>query len=118
MRHRRVDPAAPPWRAGDHRRQRRYLEQASSTSRSGKPGYAWLDTGTHDSLLDAASSSPRCRSARAPQVACPEEIAYRNGWIDAAELQQLAKPLVKNGYGQYLLSLLKQLPMQVIPTTS
>jgi glucose-1-phosphate thymidylyltransferase len=70
-------------------------------------GYAWLDTGTHDSLLEAASFIATLQKRQGLQVACPEEIAYRQGWIDAATLQRLASPLSKNGYGQYLLNLLK-----------
>ena len=69
-------------------------------------GYAWLDTGTHDSLLEAASFIATLQKRQGLQVACPEEIAYRQGWIDAAALQRLASPLSKNGYGQYLLNLL------------
>jgi glucose-1-phosphate thymidylyltransferase len=70
-------------------------------------GYAWLDTGTHDSLLEAASFIATLQKRQGLQVACPEEIAYRQGWIGAADLQKLASPLSKNGYGQYLLNLLK-----------
>jgi glucose-1-phosphate thymidylyltransferase len=70
-------------------------------------GYAWLDTGTHDSLLEAASFIATLQKRQGLQVACPEEIAYRQGWIDAATLQKLATPLSKNGYGNYLLNLLK-----------
>jgi glucose-1-phosphate thymidylyltransferase len=70
-------------------------------------GFAWLDTGTHDSLLEAASFIATLQKRQGLQVACPEEIAYRQGWIDAAALQKLASPLCKNGYGQYLLNLLK-----------
>ena len=70
-------------------------------------GYAWLDTGTHDSLLDAASFICTLQKRQGLQVACPEEIAFSQGWVDAAQIQKLAAPLAKNGYGQYLLSLLK-----------
>jgi glucose-1-phosphate thymidylyltransferase len=70
-------------------------------------GFAWLDTGTHDSLLEAASFIATLQKRQGLQVSCPEEIAYRQGWIDAADLQQLASPLLKNGYGQYLLKLLE-----------
>jgi glucose-1-phosphate thymidylyltransferase len=70
-------------------------------------GFAWLDTGTHDSLLEAASFIATLQKRQGLQVACPEEIAYRQGWIDAVELQALAAPLAKNGYGTYLLNLLK-----------
>jgi glucose-1-phosphate thymidylyltransferase len=70
-------------------------------------GLAWLDTGTHDSLLEAASFIATLQKRQGLQVACPEEIAYRQGWIDAADLAKLASPLCKNGYGRYLLNLLK-----------
>jgi len=70
-------------------------------------GYAWLDTGTHDSLLEAASFIATLQKRQGLQVACPEEIAFNQRWIDAAQIQQLAAPLAKNGYGQYLLGLLK-----------
>jgi glucose-1-phosphate thymidylyltransferase len=70
-------------------------------------GFAWLDTGTHDSLLEAASFIATLQKRQGLQVSCPEEIAYRQGWIDAEALQKLAAPLRKNGYGQYLLNLLK-----------
>jgi glucose-1-phosphate thymidylyltransferase len=70
-------------------------------------GFAWLDTGTHDSLLEAASFIATLQKRQGLQVACPEEIAFRQGWIGAAELEKLASPLSKNGYGHYLLNLLK-----------
>jgi glucose-1-phosphate thymidylyltransferase len=70
-------------------------------------GFAWLDTGTHDSLLEAASFIATLQKRQGLQVACPEEVAYRQGWIGAADLQKLAVPLAKNGYGSYLLNLLK-----------
>ncbi len=70
-------------------------------------GYAWLDTGTHDSLHEAAGFIATLQKRQGLMVACPEEIAYGQGWIDAATLQRLAAPLAKNGYGQYLLGLLK-----------
>ena len=65
-------------------------------------GYAWLDTGTHDSLLEASSFISTIQQRQALQVACPEEIAFSNGWIDAEHLLALAKPLQKSHYGQYL----------------
>jgi glucose-1-phosphate thymidylyltransferase len=70
-------------------------------------GFAWLDTGTHDSLLEAASFIATLQKRQGLQVACPEEIAYRQNWISAAALEKLASPLSKNGYGRYLLNLLK-----------
>jgi len=86
---------------------RRYLEQGQLNVEIMGRGYAWLDTGTHDSLLDAASFICTLQKRQGLQVACPEEIAFSQGWIDGAQIQKLAAPLVKNGYGQYLLSLLK-----------
>ncbi|HEX8789103.1 MAG TPA: sugar phosphate nucleotidyltransferase, partial [Telluria sp.] len=70
-------------------------------------GFAWLDTGTHDSLLEAASFIATLQKRQGLQVACPEEIAFRQGWISAGDVERLASPLSKNGYGHYLLSLLK-----------
>lgn len=70
-------------------------------------GYAWLDTGTHDSLLEAANFISTIQNRQGLQVSCPEEIAFLNGWIDAEQLLRLAQPLQKNGYGQYLLGRLK-----------
>ncbi|MCW5300578.1 glucose-1-phosphate thymidylyltransferase [Herbaspirillum lusitanum] len=69
-------------------------------------GIAWLDTGTHDSLLEAGQFIATIEKRQGLKVACPEEIAYRRGYIDAAQLEQLAAPLKKNAYGQYLLHLL------------
>ena len=86
---------------------KRYLELGQLNVEIMGRGYAWLDTGTHDSLLEAASFIATLQKRQGLQVSCPEEIAFRQGWIDAAKLQQLAEPLKKNGYGQYLLSLLK-----------
>ena len=70
-------------------------------------GFAWLDTGTHESLMEAASFIATLQKRQGLMVACPEEIAFVQNWIDAAALQKLAAPLAKNGYGQYLLNLLK-----------
>ena len=71
-------------------------------------GYAWLDTGTHESLLEAGQFIATLENRQGLKVACPEEIAYRQKWINAAELEKLAQPLTKNGYGQYLLRVLKE----------
>jgi glucose-1-phosphate thymidylyltransferase len=86
---------------------KRYLEQAQLNVEIMGRGYAWLDTGTHDSLLEAASFIATLQKRQGLQVACPEEIAFRQGWINAEQLLRLADPLKKNGYGQYLLNLLK-----------
>ncbi len=83
-----------------------YLEQGQLNVRILHRGYAWLDTGTHDSLLDAGQFIATLEHRQGLKIACPEEIAWRNGWIGAEELQRLAEPLKKNGYGQYLLRLL------------
>ncbi|NJK42687.1 MAG: glucose-1-phosphate thymidylyltransferase RfbA [Aquincola sp.] len=71
-------------------------------------GYAWLDTGTHDSLMEAGQFIATLEKRQGLKVACPEEIAFRRGWIDAAQLEALAQPLAKNGYGQYLLKVLNE----------
>lgn len=71
-------------------------------------GYTWLDTGTHDSLLEASQFIATLEKRQGLKIACPEEIAWRAGWIDAEQMRALAKPFIKNGYGQYLLGLLEQ----------
>ena len=71
-------------------------------------GYAWLDTGTHESLLEAGQFIATMERRQGLKIACPEEIAYRSGWIDAAALEQLAAPMLKNGYGQYLMQVLRE----------
>lgn len=71
-------------------------------------GYAWLDTGTHDSLLEAGQYIATLERRQGLKVACPEEICYRAGWIDAEQLERLAQPMLKNGYGHYLQNLLKE----------
>lgn len=84
-----------------------YLEQGQLNVEIMGRGYAWLDTGTHDSLIEAAQFIQTIEHRQGFKVACPEEIAYRNGWINAAELEKLAQPYLKTGYGQYLMDLLK-----------
>lgn len=84
-----------------------YLEQQQLNVEIMGRGYAWLDTGTHDSLLDAAGFIATLQKRQGLMVACPEEIAFAQNWIDATQLQKLALPLAKNSYGQYLLNLLK-----------
>ncbi len=85
---------------------RRYLDQGQLSVEIMGRGFAWLDTGTHDSLLEAASFIATLQKRQGLQVACPEEIAFSQGWIDAAQIHKLAMPLAKNGYGRYLLGLL------------
>lgn len=85
-----------------------YLQQQSLNVEIMGRGFAWLDTGTHDSLLDAGQYIATLEKRQGLKVACPEEIAFRAGWIDAAKLEELAAPLMKNGYGQYLKNLLNE----------
>ena len=85
----------------------RYLAQGSLAVEILGRGYAWLDTGTHDSLLEAGSFIATLEKRQGLKVACPEEIAYRSGWIDAAQLEKLAAPMLKNGYGAYLKQILR-----------
>jgi glucose-1-phosphate thymidylyltransferase len=87
---------------------RLYLEQGALNVEIMRRGYAWLDTGTHESLLDASQFIATLEHRQGLKVACPEEIAYRSRWIDAAQLEQLAQPLLKNGYGRYLQRLLNE----------
>lgn len=87
---------------------RRYLEQGDLYMETLGRGYAWLDTGTHESLLDASNFIGTIQQRQGLQVCCPEEIAFVNGWVDAEQLERLAAPLAKNGYGQYLLKLAKR----------
>jgi len=84
-----------------------YLSQEQLNVEIMGRGYAWLDTGTHDSLHEAAAFIATLQKRQGLMVACPEEIAFAQKWIDASQVQKLAQPLAKNGYGQYLLSLLK-----------
>jgi glucose-1-phosphate thymidylyltransferase len=83
-----------------------YLRQQQLAVEIMGRGYAWLDTGTHDSLMEAGQFIAMLEKRQGLKVACPEEVAYRSGWIDAAQLQVLAQPMAGNGYGQYLLKVL------------
>jgi len=87
---------------------RLYLEQGKLNVEIMGRGYAWLDTGTHESLLEAGQFIATLENRQGLKVACPEEIAFRQEWIGAAQLEQLARPLAKNGYGQYLLRILAE----------
>ena len=84
-----------------------YLEKSALNVQLMGRGYAWLDTGTHDSLLEAGQFIATIEQRQGLKVACPEEVAWRNHWIDDAQVSRLAQPLLKNGYGQYLLRCLK-----------
>ena len=84
-----------------------YLRQGQLDVQIMRRGFAWLDTGTHDSLLEASQFIATLERRQGLKVACPEEIAFRAGWIDAAQLERLAAPLLKNGYGQYLMKVLQ-----------
>ena len=85
-----------------------YLERDSLSVEIMGRGYAWLDTGTHESMLEASQFIATLEKRQGLKVACPEEIAFRKEWIDAGQLEKLAAPLAKNGYGQYLQRLLKE----------
>ena len=84
-----------------------YLNEKNLNVVSLGRGMAWLDTGTHDALLEASNFVKTIQSRQGVMVACPEEIAYRNGWIDRNKIKELAKPLLKSEYGKYLLALIK-----------
>jgi glucose-1-phosphate thymidylyltransferase len=84
-----------------------YLEQGALSVQVMGRGTAWLDTGTHESLLEAAHFIETIERRQGLKIACPEEIAYRMGYIDAAQLERLAEPMKKNSYGQYLLAVLR-----------
>jgi glucose-1-phosphate thymidylyltransferase len=84
-----------------------YLEQGRLSVQIMQRGYAWLDTGTHESLLEASQFIATLEHRQGLKIGCPEEIAWRAGFIDAEQLQKLAQPMAKTGYGQYLLRLLK-----------
>ena len=85
-----------------------YLSQKNLSVEIMDRGYAWLDTGTHDSLLDAGQFISTIENRQGLKVACPEEVAYSQGWISASQLEELAKPLLKNQYGQYLMKVLSE----------
>ncbi|CAM8375975.1 RfbA dTDP-glucose pyrophosphorylase [Candidatus Methylopumilus planktonicus] len=87
---------------------RLYLENEKLNVEIMGRGYAWLDTGTHDSLLEASQFFATLENRQGLKVSCPEEISYRQGWINASQLEKLAAPLSKNGYGQYLQRVLKE----------
>jgi len=86
---------------------RTYLERGKLSVEMMGRGYAWLDTGTHGSLLEASQFIQTIEHRQGLKIACPEEIAYRQGFIDAAQVEKLAAPLLKSGYGEYLMQLLK-----------
>jgi len=86
----------------------RYLAMEQLSVQIMGRGYAWLDTGTHDSLLEAGQFIATLERRQGLKVACPEEIAYRAGWISAAQLEEQARPMLKNGYGQYLMQVLRE----------
>jgi glucose-1-phosphate thymidylyltransferase len=86
----------------------RYLAEGQLSVEIMGRGYAWLDTGTHDSLLEASQFIATLEKRQGLKVACPEEIAYRSGWITAEQLEAQAQPMLKNGYGQYLLQVLRE----------
>jgi glucose-1-phosphate thymidylyltransferase len=88
-----------------------YLEDDSLHLEKLGRGYAWLDTGTHESLIQASNFIETIEARQGLRVCCPEEIAFFKGWVDANQLRGLAAPLSKNGYGQYLLSLLEHGPI-------
>ncbi|HUB92265.1 MAG TPA: glucose-1-phosphate thymidylyltransferase RfbA [Dyella sp.] len=87
---------------------RRYLEDNSLHLEQLGRGYAWLDTGTHESLMEAGNYIETIENRQGLKVCCPEEVAYNNGWIDAEQVKRLAAPLLKTGYGQYLMHLVEQ----------
>jgi glucose-1-phosphate thymidylyltransferase len=86
---------------------RLYLERGQLDVQTMGRGYAWLDTGTHESMMEASQFIYTIENRQGLKVACPEEIAWRHGWIDDAQVERLAKPLAKSGYGQYLLRMLQ-----------
>ncbi|MGN6314577.1 MAG: glucose-1-phosphate thymidylyltransferase RfbA [Rhodanobacteraceae bacterium] len=85
-----------------------YLEDGSLMLEQLGRGYAWLDTGTHESMMDAGNYIATVENRQGLKVCCPEEIAFQSGWIDAQQVRELARPLAKTGYGQYLLQMIEQ----------
>ena len=86
-----------------------YLEKQQLSVERMSRGYAWLDTGTHESLIEAHQFVQAIEHRQGLKIACPEEIAFRKGWISEAALTALAQPMLKNGYGQYLMQVIKEL---------
>jgi glucose-1-phosphate thymidylyltransferase len=89
---------------------RLYLEDGALDVQVMGRGYAWLDTGTHDSMIEASQYVQTLEKRQGLKIACPEEVAFRQGWIDASAMECLAAPMLKNGYGQYLLQVLRDGP--------
>lgn len=87
---------------------RLYLQQGKLKVEIMGRGYAWLDTGTHDSLLEASQYIAAIQNRQGLKVCCPEEIAFRQGWIEAAQLEKLAQPIANNGYGRYLMRIARE----------
>jgi glucose-1-phosphate thymidylyltransferase len=87
---------------------RLYLERGELTCEVMGRGMAWLDTGTHESLLEASQYIETIERRQGLKIACPEEVAYRQGWVSAADIEALARPLLKNSYGQYLMRMLSE----------
>ena len=87
---------------------RRYLETGALSVEVMSRGFAWLDTGTFDSRLAAGQFVETIEARQGMKICCPEEIAWRNGWIDGDQLERLARPLAKSGYGQYLIDLKRE----------
>jgi len=88
---------------------RMYLEQSSLSVESMGRGYAWLDTGTHKSILEAHHFVQTVESRQGLKIACPEEIAYQKRWIDVTQLKKLASPLIKSSYGEYLMKIINEI---------
>lgn len=86
-----------------------YLEKEQLSVEKMSRGYAWLDTGTHESLIAAHQFVQTIENRQGLKIACPEEIAFRRGWINQTQLESLAQPLLKNGYGKYLIQVIKEL---------